>query len=192
MADRPDPAQVLQIGRQIRELRKVRGLTLAEVAARSGVSIGYLSQIERDRSRLQIGTLKAICDVLGVPINWFFQPQPERPPEEVEFIVRADGRRQMTFTGLGIREELASPNLAGPLELLVSTIEPGADSGAYSHEGAEAGFVLSGQLTLWIGERCFELREGDSFSFPSTLSHRCRNPGSGVTRVLWVITPPSY
>lgn len=182
----------MQIGRQIRELRKMKGLTLTDMAQRLGVSIGYLSQIERDRSRLQIGTLKAISDVLGVHINWFFQAQPERPPEEVEYIVRAESRRRMTFTGLGIREELASPNLAGPLELLVSTIEPGADSGEYSHDGAEAGFVLSGRLTLWIDGRSFDLREGDSFSFPSTLIHRCHNPGSVVTRVLWVITPPSY
>ncbi|MBX9749217.1 MAG: cupin domain-containing protein [Roseococcus sp.] len=192
MADKPIPSETMQIGRQIRELRKLKGLTLTDMAQRLGVSIGYLSQIERDRSRLQIGTLKAISDVLGVHINWFFQAQPERPPEEVEYIVRAESRRRMTFTGLGIREELASPNLAGPLELLVSTIEPGADSGDYSHEGAEAGFVLTGRLTLWIDGRCFELREGDSFSFPSTLTHRCQNPGTTVTRVLWVITPPSY
>jgi len=192
VAEPPSPQQPLLIGRQIRELRKVKGLTLNEMAERLGVSIGYLSQIERDRSRLQIGTLKSISDVLGVHINWFFQAQPDRPPEEVEHIVRAESRRTMTFTGLGIREELASPNLAGPLELLVSTIEPGADSGEYSHDGAEAGFVLTGHLTLWIDGRSFELREGDSFAFRSTLTHRCRNPGSVVTRVLWVITPPSY
>jgi len=192
VAEPPSPQQPLLIGRQIRELRKVKGLTLNEMAERLGVSIGYLSQIERDRSRLQIGTLKSISDVLGVHINWFFQAQPDRPPEEVEYIVRAESRRTMTFTGLGIREELASPNLAGPLELLVSTIEPGADSGEYSHDGAEAGFVLTGHLTLWIDGRSFELREGDSFAFRSTLTHRCRNPGSVVTRVLWVITPPSY
>jgi len=192
VAEPPSPQQPMLIGRQIRELRKVKGLTLNEMAERLGVSIGYLSQIERDRSRLQISTLKAISDVLGVHINWFFQAQPDRPPEEVEHIVRAESRRTMTFTGLGIREELASPNLAGPLELLVSTIEPGADSGEYSHDGAEAGFVLTGRLTLWIDGRSFELVEGDSFAFPSTLTHRCRNPGSVVTRVLWVITPPSY
>ncbi|RVT90080.1 cupin domain-containing protein [Rhodovarius crocodyli] len=182
----------LRLGGQIRELRKIKGLTLAEMAARLGVSIGHLSQIERDRSKLQIGTLKAISDILGVHINWFFQPQPDRPPEEVEFIVRAEGRRRMSFTGLGIQEELASPNLSGPLELLVSTIEPGADSGAYSHDGAEAGYVLAGTLALWIGERRFELHEGDSFAFPSTTPHRCANPGSVVCKVLWVVTPPSY
>jgi transcriptional regulator with XRE-family HTH domain len=192
VAEKTMPQQPMQIGRQIRELRKVKGLTLTDMAQKLGVSIGYLSQIERDRSRLQIGTLKAISDVLGVHINWFFQAEPDRPPEEMEYIVRAESRRCMTFTGLGIREELASPNLAGPLELLVSTIEPGADSGDYSHEGSEAGFVLTGQLKLWIDGRCFDLREGDSFSFPSTLTHRCQNPGSTVTRVLWVITPPSY
>lgn len=192
MPDATSPAEPLLIGRQIRELRKIKGLTLAEMAARLGVSIGHLSQIERDRSRLSIGTLKAISDVLGVHINWFFQPQPERPPEEVEFIVRANGRRRMTFTGLGIQEELLSPNLAGPLEMLLSTIEPGADSDFYSHEGAEAGLVIEGTLDLWVGERRFRLEAGDSFSFRSTERHRCANPGEVPTRVVWVITPPHY
>ncbi len=87
---------------------------------------------------------------------------------------------------------MLSPNLAGPLELLLSTIEPGADSGDYNHDGAEAGLVLSGTLILWIGEKRFELAPGDSFSFPSTRQHRCLNPGKVPTQVVWVITPPHY
>ena len=47
-------------------------------------------------------------------------------------------------------------------------------------------------LGLWIGERCFTLGEGDSFSFPSTMPHRYRNPGKVEAVVVWVITPPTY
>ena len=98
----------------------------------------------------------------------------------------------MSFTGTGIHEELLSPNLSGPLELLLSTLEPGADSDFYSHDGAEAGYVLSGKLRLWINELHFDLDAGDSFSFRSTDTHRCRNPGKVPTQVVWVITPPHY
>jgi len=180
------------IGSQIRELRKAKGKTLQQVADTAGISVGYLSQIERNQSQLPIGVLKKICDALDVHMNWFFQPSADVPAEERDTIVRAENRRKLTFTGLGIHEELLSPNLGGPLELLLSTIEPGADSGDYSHDGAEAGLVIAGQLDLWIGDNFFQLNAGDSFSFKSTETHRCANSGSEPAKVVWVITPPHY
>lgn len=158
----------------------------------AGISTGYLSQIERNRSKLPIGVLKKIANMLGVQMSWFFQPETLGPPEERDLIVRAGRRRKMSFTGTGIREELLSPNLLGPIELLLSTIDPQADSDFYSHDGAEAGLVVEGVLDLWIGEKTFRLEAGDSFSFSSTEVHRCANPGAISTKVVWVITPPHY
>jgi transcriptional regulator with XRE-family HTH domain len=189
--DQPQPDE-LMLGEQLRQLRKIKGLTLQQVASSVGISTGYLSQIERDRSRLPIGVLKKIADLFGVHMNWFFQPEILGPVEEREFIVRAGRRRKMTFTGTGIHEELLSPNLNGPLEVLLSVIEPGADSDFYSHEGAEAGYVMKGSLDLWIGERHFTLTSGDSFSFASTIVHRCANTGKIPTEIIWIITPPHY
>ncbi len=180
------------VGEQLRELRKAKGMTLQQVASGAGISVGYLSQIERNQSRMPIGVLRRISDVLGVHINWFFQRAPGGPPEERDIVVRAANRRRMTFTGLGISEELLTPNLAGPLELLLSTIAPGADSEDYSHDGVEAGLVIAGTLDLWVSGRHFRLQEGDSFSFRSTETHRCANPGKTPTKVVWVITPPHY
>ncbi len=180
------------IGARVRELRKAQGRTLADVAASVGISVSYLSQIERDVSRLPIAVLKRIADELGVHMNWFFHTGAQGPADEHDLIVRASNRRNLTFTGLGITEELLSPNLAGPLELLISTINPSADSEFYSHDGAEAGLVMQGTLQLWVGERHFELQPGDSFAFPSTDQHRCANHGTTPVKVLWVITPPHY
>ncbi len=181
-----------QVGEQIRELRRIKRLTLSQLAELVGVSVGYLSQLERNRSRLPIGTLRRICDVLGVHISWFFPPGSEGNPAERHVVVRAGQRRRMSFTGLGINEELLSPNLSGPLELLMSVLEPGADSGEYSHDGSEAGIVIEGTLELWVEQQYFRLEPGDSFSFRSTDRHRCRNPGNVATRVVLVITPPHY
>jgi transcriptional regulator with XRE-family HTH domain len=180
------------IGEQLRELRQVKNLTLREVAEKAGISVSYLSQLERNQSRLPIGVLKKISDALGVHMNWFFQSTGDSASGEGDVVVRAANRRRMSFTGLGITEELLSPNLSGPLELLISTIAPGADSEDYSHDGAEAGLVLAGTLDLWVSGRYFRLLEGDSFSFKSTEVHRCANPTEAPTRVLWVITPPHY
>jgi quercetin dioxygenase-like cupin family protein len=157
-----------------------------------GISVSYLSQIERDVSRLPIGVLKQIADTLGVHMNWFFHQATEGPADERDVIVRATNRRNLTFTGLGITEELLSPNLSGPLEMLISTIHPGADSEFYVHDGAEAGLVMSGTLELWVGERQFRLEQGDSFAFASTEPHRCANLGTEPVKVFWVITPPHY
>lgn len=189
--DRPEPGAEPEIGGQIRELRKVRGLTLQQVAEASAISIGYLSQIERNQSKLPIGVLKKISDALGVQMNWFFQVS-DAPAHEKDVVVRAHNRRRFSFTGIGIEEELLSPNLSGALEMLLSTIEPGADSGDYCHEGAEAGFVMAGRLDLWVGGQFYQLEEGDSFSFRSTEIHRCANSGEVAAKIVWVITPPHY
>lgn len=189
--DRLDPAGETEVGGQIRELRKARGLTLQQVADAAAISIGYLSQIERNQSSLPIGVLKRISDALGVQIGWFFQAG-AAPSHEKDVVVRAGSRRRFSFTGIGIEEELLSPNLGGPLEMLLSTIEPGADSGDYCHEGAEAGFVMAGRLDLWVGGQFYRLEEGDSFSFRSTEIHRCANSGEVAAKIVWVITPPHY
>ncbi|MEP7201798.1 MAG: cupin domain-containing protein [Ilumatobacteraceae bacterium] len=182
-----------EIGEEIRGLRKANGLTLKEVAAGAGISVGYLSEIERNLTRLPIGVLKAICDVFGIHMNWFFRTgKSHGPAEERDIVVRATNRPTLSFTGLGITEELLSPNLTGSLEMLISTIAPSADSGAYSHDGAEAGVVLEGTLELWIDDTHLHLEAGDSFAFASTRQHRCANPTSTPTKVLWVITPPHY
>ncbi|MEA3184377.1 MAG: hypothetical protein QOC57_137 [Ilumatobacteraceae bacterium] len=188
--DRYD-AEVL-IGGRIRELRKAQGRTLLNVASAVGISVSYLSQIERDVSRLPIAMLKRIADELGVHMNWFFHPAERGPDDERGVIVRAGNRRNLTFTGLGITEELLSPNLAGPLEMLISTIHPGADSEFYSHDGDEAGLVVEGTLQLWVDDRHFTLEPGDSFAFVSSEPHRCANFGRRPVKVLWVITPPHY
>jgi len=181
-----------EVGRQIRELRRVKGMSLQQLADTVGVSVGYLSQVERNRSKLPLATLRQICDALRIHISWFFHATATDASPEREFVVRKIHRRRMSFTATGLHEELLSPNLSGPLELLMSTWEPGADSGELVHEGAEAGVVLSGKLELYVNGDCFALEAGDSFSFKSTDRHRTRNPTEQPTTAVWVVTPPYF
>ncbi len=179
-------AEPALMGERLRVLRKEAGLTLAQVSERSGLSVGYLSQIERDLSHPSIRALSDIAKVFGVSLGWLFQtPDPARSNES-RFIVRRDERGVMHLTS-GIREEVLSPDLDGPLKLFSTTIQPGAenDPDGTSHKGVEGGLVLSGELTLILDGTSHRLREGDSFSFPGQLSHRFRNDTTWPTVVVW-------
>jgi transcriptional regulator with XRE-family HTH domain len=183
----------LDIGEKIRLLRKSRQVTLKGLAKRTGLSIGYLSQIERNLSSPSVNVLRDIATALGVNISWFFEAPEQSQAGEERFIVRKNNRRQLRFRS-GITDSLLTPNLSGQIELLFSRFKPGASSGKepYTHTGEEAGVVMTGQLELWIGGDRFLLSEGDSFNFPSTAPHRYRNPGETESVVIWSITPPSY
>ncbi|MBT3171624.1 MAG: cupin domain-containing protein [Rhodospirillaceae bacterium] len=182
-----------QLGVQVRELRAAKGQTLQTLAQNTGLSVGYLSQCERGRSKLTVANLLRIARALDVSINWFFQTPAEANDPESGIIVRAKNRRRIKISAAGLVEELLSPSLSGPLELIMSILEPGADSGeAYSHKTDEAGVVVAGELELWVGERHFHLGLGDSFAFSGTIPHRWRNPGESTTQVVWALTPPSY
>ena len=191
-AEPPDPSQPRLLGSEIRGLRKARAITLTELAAASGLSIGYLSLLERDRATPSIKALHAVSRALGVTISWFFEAN-DVPEEERDLVVRRARRRRLDYSA-GVVDELLSPNLTGALELLSCRFPPGASSGEepYTHSGEEAGVVLRGRLELWVDGRMVTLEAGDSFGFQSALPHRYRNPGPDEAEVIWAITPPSY
>lgn len=191
---RTDAVDAHGLGAQIRDLRRIKGVTLAGLASRIARSIGYISQVERGKSAITISALQEIADALGVQIAWFFHAQAQVPPGEAGFIVRKANRRKLDFPGTGVHEELLSPNLSGELELILTTFEPGSSTGDRDRvrRGEEAGLVLSGTLDLMVDGKRVRLAEGDSFAFTRSGPHRCANPGKEKAVVLWVITPPSY
>ncbi len=187
-AARLDP----RLGPEIVALRKAKRLTLEQVAALTGLSVGFISQIERGKNRPSVTAMYKLSRALGVSINWFFFTPDDEEPGGNRHIVRAHRRRAIEFDD-GIRDELLTPNLAGRLELLWCTFPPGSGiDAAYTHEGDEAGVVVEGEFELSVGEANYHLKAGDSFSFNSASPHRYRNPTEGKTVVVWAITPPSF
>lgn len=179
------------VGRDIRALRKSRGLTLAELALKAGRSIGWMSQAERGRSPLSINDLRRIARALDAPVSWFFA-QAEVPAAERGYVVRAGSRRQIGSVEGGLVEELLSPDLGGSFEVVHSLFEPGAElAEPVVRPTEEAGYIVEGRFELWVGTRHFALGPGDSFRFKGE-PHRWRNPGPGRTLIVWVIAPPVY
>ena len=191
---RQESAEGILVGRQIRDLRKAKGLTIAELAEHIERSVGYVSQIERDLSELSIPGLKRIAEALEVQISWFFHPTGAAPAAERDYIVRRGNRRRLSLTGIGVTEELLSPSLGGATELVLTRVPPRSTTGAefVTRKAEESGLVLQGRMELWVGEKHFLLDEGDSFCFGAGESHRIHNPGDTECVVVWVITPPVY
>jgi len=189
-----DDAQSRRLGHQIRDLRRAKGVTIPDLAARIDRSVGWVSQIERGLSQVTISALAQIADALEVPMSWFFGKGATPPPEELGLVVRKGQRRTLDFHGSGVHEEILSPTLSGQLLLVESVFAPGASTGDRDRErrGEEAGVVIRGTLELTIDGRRLRLGPGDSFAFTRSGPHRCHNPGKVPAVVLWVITPPSY
>ncbi len=189
--NRPDGVPV---GEQIKDLRKAKNMTIAELADHIGRSVGYISQVERNISPVPIDRLKEFAEALGVQITWFFQGGATGPEDERDFIVRRSDRRKLTFTGSGVTEELLSPNLGGGFEMIRTTYAPHAKTGDanYSRPCEEAAFVIEGRLEIWIGERYFMLETGDSITFDGREPHSSANPDDVPAIVMWVMSPPTY
>lgn len=179
------------VGQDIRRLRRLKRITIKELAAATGRSVGFLSQVERGLSQISVADLQVITRVLDVPLSWFFINDPA-PPKERGHVVRRDARRQVGAREGGLVEELLSPDLGGSFEIFRSVFEPGAEMAAAERRHTEdAGYLVSGRLRLFIEDRQFDLEPGDSFRF-SGEHYRWQNPGEESTVVIWVISPPIY
>ena len=179
------------LARDIRALRKARGLTLAEIALKLGRSVGWLSQVERGLSAPSLADLRAFAELFGVPVSLFFAHD---APDDRErgVIVRASRRRSLGTAESGLVEELLSPDLGGSFEVLRSEFAPGAElKAAASRPTEEAGYVVSGTFDLEIAGTWYRLGEGDSFRFANK-PFRWRNPGADPAVVVWVVSPPVY
>ena len=179
------------LGADIRALRKARGLTLMDLSDILGRSVGWLSQVERDKSEPGVNDLRYLAKALDISVSSLFGAGPA-PVDEAGFVVRKDSRRPIGSREAGLVEELLSPDLTDDFEMLHSTFEPGAKLiPAVSRPTQEVGYILSGQLKLWIGDAEFSLFPGDSFRIKGE-QFRWENPADEPCKVIWVIAPPVY
>jgi transcriptional regulator with XRE-family HTH domain len=183
-----DPSGIdVALGRRIRRLRRDRALSLETLSAKTGLSTGFLSQVERGLSSPSVRVLASVADTLGVSLGALFDPAKATDASEV--VVRGQERRQLQLWRSGITKQLLTPPSASSrLAVFLVEMEPGASTGdeLYAHHGEEAGYVLRGRMTLTVEDETWRLDKGDSFRFESRRPHRFGNPEDGPTSVLWV------
>lgn len=189
-----------RLGSEIREVRKARGMTLQNLSDVVSCSTAYLSRIELGSARVSTELLGEISAALEVDPAWFFPVQAGVGPLERQHVVRAENRRALSgmYTRsteeLGFVDELLSSTLSGQCYLILSRFMPrkGAPPNpveGYIFEGEQHAIVLTGEVELRLGGELIVLREGDSFSYPSTIAHRFRNRTDREAVMVWAMSP---
>ena len=175
------------IGPQLARLRHQQSLTLSAVAGKSGLSVSFLSALERGQANASIATLQKLAHLYKTNILFLFGSQ-----EEAGRLVRPQERKVLQ-PHPGVKMELlAFGNRA--MEPHLFRISPGASSGgSYHHEGEEFIYVLQGELEIWLDEvERYVLEAGDSLYFESSQAHRWRSLCEKETVLLWINTPPTF
>lgn len=179
------------LGVDLRALRRARGVTLAQTAEALGRSVGWLSQVERDKSDPSITDLRQIAAFFEVPVSILFRHE-AAPAAEAGFIVRASARRPIGSSVAGLVEELLSPDLTDDFEMVHSTFLPHSRiKDPVQRPTQEVGFVVSGNLEIEIDGTVHKLGAGDSFRIRGE-AFRWANPSPEPAVAIWVIAPPVY
>jgi DNA-binding transcriptional MerR regulator/quercetin dioxygenase-like cupin family protein len=182
------PADARQsTGQRFRRLRVKRGLSLAQVARATNVSVGFLSALERGQMRSSVATLQRIARFYKTNILSMFETNGDSP------VLVRPSQRKVLETSPHVRMELLAWGNTS-MEPHLFRIKPGGSSGeSYTHEGEEFLHVLRGEFEIWLNDQGhYRLKSGDSLYFESSTPHRWRNPGRSEAWILWVNTPPTF
>ena len=166
------------IGQAVRRWRRARELTLATVSERSGLNIGYLSQIENDKAVPSLDAVAAIAAALEVPIAWLFLDT-ATPPR----VVRAAERPRFGPAGATVASEVDG-GTSRDLCIIEANVPPGTSTGVHAHSGDEHHVILSGRWRMTQGENSFELGPGDYIAWDPSIPHDAANIGDGPGRIL--------
>lgn len=179
----------MKIGEKIKRLRMQHDLTQEELADRSELSKGFISQVERELTSPSIATLVDILESLGTDLQDFFN---QEVPEKVVFT--KDDVAVKNDSELGSEVHWLVPNAQkNVMEPILVYLEPGGKTYADNpHDGEEFGYVLKGQIQLHFGSEKIKVRAGESFYFPAQAGHHVSNDGKRAATFLWVSTPPSF
>jgi mannose-6-phosphate isomerase-like protein (cupin superfamily) len=168
----------LQVGREVRRWRHMRGRTLAEVGERSGLNVGYLSQIENDKALPSLDALMAIGRALEIPVAWLLVDSTHEPR-----VVRAADRPHMAAV-LGGEATEVDAGTSADLSIIEVATPPGGKTGLHTHGGHEHHVVLSGRWRMTQGDHVVELGPGDYMAWDPTVPHDVENVGPDVGRLL--------
>lgn len=179
----------MQIGEKIKNLRLKMGLTQEELADRSDLTKGFISQLEHDLTSPSIDTLENLVGALGTNLSDFFL---EQSPKQIVFT--EEDAFSGSYDQLGMAMRWIVPDAQkNQMEPIILELQPGGKSKSYTpFEGECFGYVLEGRVLLHIDEEAHEVKAGDCFYYEADHSHWIENDEFVPAKVLWIETPPNF
>jgi transcriptional regulator with XRE-family HTH domain len=184
------PAQTTQpkVGALIRARRRRLHMTLQALCDAAGISVGYLSQVERDHATPSLGTLAQIARALDVGVDYFIAT-----PSMEDGLTRAAERDRFSVDGSSmVYERIAADFTGNVLSSFILNVPPGYRSETVAHEGEEIIYVLEGSITQRLDDREMVLSAGDSLHFRGNHPHSWSNDTKKTVRILWTGTLPMF
>jgi len=177
-----------KVGALIRARRRQLGMTLQEICDAAGISLGYLSQVERDQATPSLGTLAQIARSLDVGMDYFIAT-----PSVENALTRAAEREKFSVDGSSVLYERIATDFAGNiLSSFVLNVPPGYRSETVSHEGEEILYVLEGTIRQRLDDEEITMTAGDSLHFRGNRPHAWWNDSGKPARLLWTGTLPLF
>lgn len=179
----------MQLGKKIRDLRLRRGLTVQQLADATGLSKGFISQVENARTSPSLATLQDLARALETSVAYLVVEE-----EKVPYVVRASERPRIQVGGNTSRVEVLSAQPKRNLELVVAELPPGMTAGdkRHYHHGEECVLVIEGRVTLTCGDHVLVLEAGDSCHYDGRVPHAVENTGTVTARLLIAMTPAAF
>jgi transcriptional regulator with XRE-family HTH domain len=177
------------VGALVLQLRREAGYSIGSLAAAAGLSPGLLSQIERGQGNPSLTTLIKLSQALKVPVGRFFDSK-----DQGGALVRREDRRRLEVAEDNLIYELLTPHMNGQLGMLRAQIAAGWDNQdvPFVHPGEECVTIVQGRLYVCVNGVGYDLEEGDSLTYDSSLPHWYRNPTSKDAVLIGAMTPPSF
>ena len=170
------------LGARMRKQRYWLSMTLQQLSTASGVSVGYLSQVERGNATPTLGTLTQIAQALDVDASFFV-----RAPRAVDSLTRGNARPKFAVDGSSIEYEQIGAERAGhEMTSYVINVPPGYASEVVHHVGEEIIYILAGEISQMVGDREYLMGAGDSLHYLGTTPHCWSNKTDKPARILWV------
>ena len=177
----------MDIGAKIKRIRLSNQLTLEELANRSELTKGFLSQLERDLTSPSVATLENILEALGTNLKDFFSED-----EDEQIVFSKDDFFENIQDDYKISYII--PNAQkNEMEPILIELKKGKKSMEIDpHAGEEFGYVIHGKITLMNGDEEYEVKKGETFYLKGNLPHYIVNKHDTLAKVIWVSTPPIF
>lgn len=182
------------LGTNIREYRKKLKLTMRELAESTGLSIGYISQVEREEVEPSLSSLRKIARSFDVPVYILMDDHKNDPNLTIRREERLSVRMRKSSVEYEFLTPLPSPGFIPKTLMIKATLEPNSKDSELPvvHHSEETILILKGTLNVEIGDSVTVLHEGDTIIIEEDLPHTCINQTDGYVEVLSTITPPVW